>query len=102
MGADLPQRRRTLGHRLVDYLDERGTQADRWHGAIRDWAGRLSSPGGCGTRSRRRPCSTRCWSCAPARRSTALPELGHYPQLEDPPAGGDRAALHGALERATV
>ena len=29
-----------------------------------------------------------------------LPELGHYPQLEDPAA--IVAALHGALERATV
>ena len=33
---------RTLGHRLIHYLDERERLADRWHGAIRDWPGRLS------------------------------------------------------------
>ena len=25
-----------------------------------------------------------CGSCAPACRSIELPELGHYPQIEDP------------------
>ncbi len=42
---------RTLGSRLVAYLDERIEFADRWHGAIRDWepaAARLGAarPGG--------------------------------------------------------
>ncbi len=33
---------RTLGHRLVSYMDQRETYAERWHGAIRDWQGTLS------------------------------------------------------------
>ena len=28
---------RTLGHRLIHYLDERQRYAERWHGAVRDW-----------------------------------------------------------------
>ncbi len=30
---------RTLGHRLIHYLDERERYAERWHGAVRDWSG---------------------------------------------------------------
>ena len=74
-----------LGHRLVRYMDEREIYAERWHGAIRDWAGRCASPGGCSTRSRRRTSSAGCASFAPAAAVTEFADLGHYPQLEDPP-----------------
>jgi pimeloyl-ACP methyl ester carboxylesterase len=33
---------RSLGHRLIHYLDERERYAERWHGAVRDWDEPLS------------------------------------------------------------
>jgi pimeloyl-ACP methyl ester carboxylesterase len=33
---------RTLGHRLISYMDQREEHAGRWHGAIREWPGELS------------------------------------------------------------
>jgi pimeloyl-ACP methyl ester carboxylesterase len=76
------------GHRILDrltyYLHERVLFAPRWHGALRDWPGRLEL----------------AWAmrdpvCVPAVLDavlelrplapvTRLPELGHYPQIEDP------------------
>ena len=91
---------RTLGHRLIHYLDERQRYAERWHGAVRDWEGPLSFAWGL-----RDPVATTAVLDAlielrPGAPVDRLPELGHYPQLEDPAA--IVAALHGALERATV
>lgn len=80
------------GSRIIDrltyYLHERVALAERWHGAIRDWNGRLEL----------------CWAgsdpvCVeavlaailelrPGTPLTRWPELGHYPQLEDPAAVG--------------
>jgi pimeloyl-ACP methyl ester carboxylesterase len=76
---------RTLGHRLVSYMDERVEHAERWHGAIRDWPGALSLVWGM-----RDPVATPDVLAAlrdlrPGVPVTELPELGHYPQLEDPP-----------------
>ena len=100
MVADLPHGGRTLGHRLIHYLDERQRYAERWHGAVRDWEGPLSFAWGL-----RDPVATTAVLDAlielrPGAPVNRLPELGHYPQLEDPAA--IVAALHGALERATV
>jgi pimeloyl-ACP methyl ester carboxylesterase len=72
--------------RLTAYLRERVQYADRWHGALRDWPGRLELAWGL-----RDPVSTRAVLDAvrglrPAAPVTELPELGHYPQLEDPGA----------------
>lgn len=75
-----------MGHQLVSYMDERVTYAERWHGAIREWPGALSFAWGMldpvatpavleGLRNLRPE--------APVRE---LPDLGHYPQLEDPRA----------------
>ena len=77
---------RTLGHRLIHYLGERERLAERWHGAIRDWPGRLSFTWGL-----RDPVATTSVLDAlvelrPAAPVERLPELGHYPQLEDPEA----------------
>ena len=83
---------RTLGHRLVDYLDERERYAERWHGAIRDWPGAAQPHLGIGTRSRPRRCSTRSSSCGPAAPLERLAGLGHYPQIEDPAAIGEAIA----------
>src|SRR6266511_28744 len=82
---------RTLGHKLVHYMDERERLTDRWHGAVRDWRGELRLAWGM-----RDPVATIAVLDAlrelrPGVPVTELPELGHYPQLEDP------AALAAAL-----
>lgn len=86
---------RTLGHELIAYLDERIDHADRWHGAIRDWERSLSLIWGL-----RDPVATTEVLAAlrelrPGVSVAELPELGHYPQLEDPArvAEAIRAAL---------
>jgi pimeloyl-ACP methyl ester carboxylesterase len=75
---------RTLGHRLVSYMDQREEHAERWHGAIRDWPGELSLAWGL-----RDPVATTdvldaLRALRPDVPVTQLPELGHYPQLESP------------------
>lgn len=75
---------RTLGHRLVSYMDQRETHAERWHGAIRDWHGALSLAWGL-----QDPVATTAVLAAlrelrPEVGVSELPELAHYPQLEDP------------------
>jgi pimeloyl-ACP methyl ester carboxylesterase len=77
---------RTMGHSLVHYLGERVAYADRWHGAISDWTGALGLAWGM-----RDPVATPAVLAAlrelrPGVAVTELPELGHYPQLEDPGA----------------
>ena len=79
--------------RLTYYLHERVEFASRWHGALRDWPGNLQL----------------CWAGAdpvcvegvlaaildlrPGTPLTRWPDLGHYPQLEDPATVG--ASLAG-------
>jgi pimeloyl-ACP methyl ester carboxylesterase len=75
---------RTLGHRLVSYMDQREEHAGRWHGAIRDWPGELSLAWGL-----RDPVATTdvldaLRKLRPDVPVTQLPELAHYPQLESP------------------
>lgn len=76
------------GHRILDrltyYLHERVTFAPRWHGALRDWPGELALAW-----AGRDPVCTEAVleavrALRPAAPLTRLPELGHYPQLEDP------------------
>lgn len=75
---------RSLGHRLVSYMDQRETHAERWHGAIREWPGKLSLAWGM-----QDPVATTAVLAAlrelrPGVEVSELPELAHYPQLEDP------------------
>ena len=75
---------RTLGHRLISYMDQREEHAERWHGAIRDWPGELSLTWGL-----RDPVATTAVLAAlrglrPQVPVSELPDLAHYPQLEDP------------------
>jgi pimeloyl-ACP methyl ester carboxylesterase len=78
------------GQRILDkltyYLRERVLYAGRWHGALRDWPGHLELAW-----AGRDPVCTEAVLAAvrelrPAAPLQRLPELGHYPQLEDPPA----------------
>ncbi len=75
---------RTLGHRLISYMDQRETHAERWHGAIREWPGALSLAWGL-----QDPVATTSVLAAlrelrPEVPVNELPELAHYPQIEDP------------------
>jgi len=76
------------GHRIMDrlsfYLHERSTYAERWHGALRDWPGRLELAW-----AGRDPVCTEAvleavLALRPGAPVTGLSELGHYPQIEDP------------------
>jgi pimeloyl-ACP methyl ester carboxylesterase len=77
---------RALGHRLIHYLDERERFAERWHGAIRDWDGRLSFAWGLEDPVATVAVLEALVDLRPAAPVQRLPGLGHYPQLEDPAA----------------
>ena len=71
-------------HRLIDYVEQRFEYAERWHGAIRDWPGRLVLAWGLLD-----PVATTAVLAAvrelrASARVHELPDLGHYPQIEDP------------------
>ncbi|MEX1219216.1 MAG: alpha/beta hydrolase [Solirubrobacterales bacterium] len=89
---------RALGHRLIHYLEERERLTDRWHGAIRDWQGRLNLTWG-----ELDPVATvsvleALIELRPGVPVERLPQLGHYPQVEDP--GAIAAAVMRAEGRA--
>jgi pimeloyl-ACP methyl ester carboxylesterase len=75
---------RSLGHRLVSYMDQRETHAERWHGAIRDWPGQLSLAWGMQDPVATTAVLTALRGLRPGVEVSELPELAHYPQLEDP------------------
>jgi pimeloyl-ACP methyl ester carboxylesterase len=86
---------RTLGHRLISYMDQREEHAGRWHGAIRDWPGRLSLTWGLQDRVATTAVLAALRELRPSVPVTELPELAHYPQIEGPPqiANALRAVL---------
>jgi pimeloyl-ACP methyl ester carboxylesterase len=86
---------RTLGHRLISYMDERERNAERWHGAIRWWPKPLALAWGM-----RDPVATKrvldgVRALRPQAPLIQLRDLGHYPQIEDP--GALATALKAAL-----
>lgn len=83
-----------LGHKLVRYMDERVIHAERWHGAIRDWPGPLSLAWGMLDPVATPSVLEGLRELRPHAPVTEFPDLGHYPQLEDP------AMLAGALRQA--
>ena len=80
------------GNRIIDrltyYLHERVEYAARWHGAIRDWPGRLE----LAWAGQDPVCVEAVLSAVrelrPSAPLTRWPELGHYPQIEDPATVG--------------
>lgn len=76
---------RTLGHRLISYMDQREEHAGRWHGAIREWPGDLSLAWGLLDRVATTEVLAAMRELRPTVPVTELPELAHYPQIEDPP-----------------
>jgi pimeloyl-ACP methyl ester carboxylesterase len=75
---------RTLGHRLISYMDQREEHAERWHGAIRDWPGDLSLAWGLQDPVATTEVLAALRELRPTVPVAELPELAHYPQLEDP------------------
>ena len=93
-----------LGHKLIYYMDERTIYADRWHGAVRDWPGPLSLAWGLLDPVAVPAILEGLVDLRPAAEPTTFPDLGHYPQVEDPDrftemlAGIDRSAAPDADE----
>jgi pimeloyl-ACP methyl ester carboxylesterase len=75
-----------LLQRLIYYNRERVTPptSERWHGALRDWPGELR----LGWAGRDPICTEAVLRAVlelrPGAALTRWPELGHYPQIEDP------------------
>ncbi len=86
--------------RLIYYNHERVTPptSERWHGALRDWPGHLE----LGWAELDPICTEDVLQAVlrlrPQAALTRLPGLGHYPQLEDPPAVYDLIARHAGDE----
>jgi pimeloyl-ACP methyl ester carboxylesterase len=87
-----------LGNRLIHYLDERVTYAERWHGALRDWPGRLAFAWGLKDPVATPAVLEALEELRPRAPVDRLSELGHYPQIENPAAIAKsvRDALAGA------
>ena len=76
------------GHRrlpeTISYMDERERYTDRWHGAVRDWPGRLSFAWGMDDPVATPNVLAGLRELRPHAPVTELPGIGHYPQLEAP------------------
>ena len=72
--------------KLTLYLSERLRYAARWHGALRDWPGHLELAWGLQDPVCTKAVLDAVLELRPDAPATLLPELGHYPQLEDPEA----------------
>jgi pimeloyl-ACP methyl ester carboxylesterase len=88
---------RSIGHRLIHYLDERERYANRWHGAVRDWDGQLNLAWGLEDPVATVAVLDALVELRPTVPVERLTGLGHYPQIEDPRAIA--AAIRGAADR---
>ena len=73
-------------HELIHYLSERVEHAPRWHGALCDWEGRLELAWAMQDPICTEAVLSAVQQLRPAAPVTRFPDLGHYPQLEDPDA----------------
>ena len=85
-----------IADKLIGYTFERARHAERWHGAVRDWPKPLSFIWGL-----KDPVATThvldgLRELRPGAPVLELPDLAHYPQIEDPEAF--QRALSSALE----
>lgn len=83
-----------IADKLIVYTFERARHADRWHGAIRDWPKPLAFVWGMQDPVATTHVLDGLRDLRPAAPVIELPDLAHYPQVEDP------AALNAALSRA--
>lgn len=78
-----------IAHLLCAYVRERVRYAERWHGAVRDWDGDLGLLWGLLDPVATTNVLDGLRELRPAARVVELPELGHYPHVEDPAAFAD-------------
>ncbi|CAN5401946.1 alpha/beta hydrolase [soil metagenome] len=83
-------------HKAIAYIDQRFEFADRWHGAIANWPGRLELVWGMEDPVATTAVLDAVRELRTAARVTELPGLGHYPQIEDP--ARTAAAVLAALD----
>lgn len=83
---------------LTDYIGERITLAERWHGAVRDWPGALHLAWGLQDPVATTNVLDGLLELRPAAPVTRWPDIGHYPAVEAP----DRVAeaVRGLLDAA--
>ena len=74
-----------IAHKLIGYTFERVTHAARWHGAVRDWPGALSLTWGLQDPVATTNVLDGLRDLRPSAPVQELPDLAHYPQIEDPP-----------------
>ncbi len=84
-----------IGHLLVNYMAERERYVERWHGAFRDWPGRLSLTWGLEDPVATTAVLDGLRELRPGVPARELAGIGHYPQLERPDLIA--AALDAAL-----
>lgn len=80
-----------IADKLIGYTFERATHAERWHGAVRDWPGHLALAWGLQDPVATTHVLDGLRDLRPAAPVYELPDLAHYPQIEDP------AAFHRAM-----
>jgi len=73
-----------IGHLLVNYMAERERYVERWHGAFRDWPGRLSLTWGLEDPVATTAVLDGLRALRPGVPVRELAGIGHYPQLERP------------------
>jgi pimeloyl-ACP methyl ester carboxylesterase len=83
-----------IAHKLIGYTFERVRHAERWHGAVRDWPGDLTFTWGLLDPVATTNVLDGLRELRPNAPVHELPDLAHYPQIEDPPA------FHVALSNA--
>jgi pimeloyl-ACP methyl ester carboxylesterase len=76
------------GHRrlaaTINYMNERERFTERWHGAVRDWPGRLSLAWGLEDPVATTSVLDGLRELRPGVEVHELPGVGHYPQIEAP------------------
>lgn len=75
---------RSIAHETIGYIGERIRLAERWHGAVRDWPGDLRFVWGMLDPVATPAVLDALRELRPLAPVVELPDLGHYPQLEDP------------------
>jgi pimeloyl-ACP methyl ester carboxylesterase len=75
---------RTLNHKTIRYMEERFRHAERWHGALANWAKPLSLAWGMVDPVATENVLDAVLELRPAAAVTRFDDLGHYPQIEDP------------------
>jgi pimeloyl-ACP methyl ester carboxylesterase len=73
-----------IAHQLIGYTFERATHAERWHGAVRDWPGHLALAWGLLDPVATTHVLAGLRELRPTAPVHELPDLAHYPQIEDP------------------